>query len=374
MKYVVDNKRYLWIASGATALIVFLGILISISNPVPGQNTSQINSNITGINSSSDVNLTENGQKYTIHPDELLQGCPGGKDCIPSIDNPSFVSTDRADWLSQTDKVIGLEINNDSRAYPLDILSRHEIVNDNVGGKPVAVTYCPLCRSAVTHSRQVNGETLEFGVSGKLYNANLIMYDRQTETLWSQISGEAVVGEKVPQKLELVFSSVTDWGEWKKGHPHTKVLSRDTGIYPVNTYENTAYSGYKNSKRVGYGVNKVDDRIPSKDIVYGVNTGEQSIAVTKKALDRENVVQADTGNKNLLMFKNPSDGSVISLLSNNTNSNVTVDKNMLTNPRDEEWSLNGEKINRTSSMRRLPTKEFYWFAWSKFNPQTELYK
>jgi hypothetical protein len=240
-----------------TAVSMTALLLISVSSLFNSLNGSQSSDNVDrsisnssgSFNGSEEVKKTSDGVKYTVHPDELVQGCPG-LDCIPSIDDPEFEEAEEVDWLDGSERVIGLEIDNDSSAYPLKILSRHEIVNDRVGGEPVAVTYCPLCRSGVTYSRELDGEVLEFGVSGKLHNANLVMYDRGSETYWNQISGRAIVGEKVPAELDLIFSSMTTWEEWKNGHPETKVLSKDTGIYPVDTYGTETYQGYKNSERV----------------------------------------------------------------------------------------------------------------------------
>ena len=370
----MENNYYILISAGLTAVIVFAGILIATSPSESSPEGSTADLQNTSFNTSSEVKMTEGGRKYVVSPDKLLQGCPGGKDCIPSIDNPQFASAGEADWLNPSDKVVGLEVNNESRAYPLRILSRHEIVNDRVGGEPVAVTYCPLCRSALTHSRRVGDQMLEFGVSGKLYNANLVMYDRSSDTLWSQISGRAIIGEKVPQRLDLVFSSITEWNEWEKAHPDTKVLSRDTGVYPNSVYETEAYSGYKRSERVGYGVNQVDERLPSKDIVYGVKTGNQSIAVTKDALEDEQMIQTEIDNDTLIVFRRPSDGSVTALLQNETDVDFSLNNEEISGSGGDRWTLNGEDVDGNEDMRRLLAQGFYWFAWSKFNSETQLYR
>ena len=138
-----------------------------------------------------------NWNKHTIDYDELLSGGPP-RDGIPSIDEPEFVSPDEAEeWLADNEPVIALEIDGDARAYPLQILTWHEIVNDTVGGVPVAVTFCPLCNSAITFDRRLDGEIYEFGTSGLLRNSDLVMYDRTTESLWQQFTGEAIVGDLV---------------------------------------------------------------------------------------------------------------------------------------------------------------------------------
>jgi hypothetical protein len=260
--------------------------------------------------------------------------------------------------------VIGLEINGESRAYPLRILSAHEIVNDKVGGKPVAVTYCPLCRSGLTYSRKVGNQTLEFGVTGKLHKASLIMYDRKTGSYWSQIRGKAVVGSLVPKELELVYSSVTNWSEWREGHPDTKVLSRDTGIYPPSTYSRDQYSRYRASENVGFGVNNVDDRLPAKELVYGVKIGGESKAYTEKYLDQKKLIRGKLGNKSIVIFRSPKEGAVKAF---NTESGMSKPEFRLT---DEGLESSDVEVKDLES---LNPRGFYWFAWSKFNPETKVY-
>lgn len=357
-----------------TSVAIIMGIAMESAIMSEGTNFPETDrSNPVSLNGSENFRTTGAGKKYTVHPDELVQGCPG-LDCIPSIDDPKYVEAEEADWLNSEDRIIGLEMDHESRAYPLSILSRHEIVNDRVGGEPVAVTYCPLCRSGVAYSREVNGEILEFGVSGKLHEANLVMYDRQTESYWSQISGKAIVGEKVPQKLDLIFSSITTWGEWRNGHPHTEVLSRDTGIYPATAYRGSAYSGYRSSDSVGFGVEDVDNRLPAKKLVHGIKVGNTSKAYTDEALKQERLVQDEIGDRTVLIFKHPEDGSVTALMKNNTGLDFEMKDESLQDSEGDLWSFEGEKINGESSMDRIVPQGFYWFAWSKFNPETELYK
>jgi hypothetical protein len=173
MIFMEKEKIYL-----ASIAVVAGGLLLGLAlNDEEDKEFEEIEFN----NSSGEVKTTSSGTKYIVNPDKLVAGCPG-MDCIPSIDNPSFTGADEADWLESGDRVIGVEIGGEAKAYPLRILTAHEIVNDEIGGEPVAVTYCPLCRSGVTYSREVGNRTLEFGVSGKLRNANLIMYDRKN---WS---------------------------------------------------------------------------------------------------------------------------------------------------------------------------------------------
>jgi hypothetical protein len=168
--------------------------------------------------------------KHTVPLDKILSGGPP-QDGIPSIDNPKFQSVQEADEiLEDSEFVLGLNINGDRRAYPLQILVWHEIVNDVVGGEPVAITYCPLCFTNQVFNRTLSdGNVVEFGTSGKLYNSNLVMYDRKSNSLWSQALGEGIVGDYSGVKLERIPFDIAYWKEWKELYPESKVLSRDTG-------------------------------------------------------------------------------------------------------------------------------------------------
>lgn len=326
--------------------------------------------------SSETVMTTEDGTKYIVKPSKLVQGCPG-MDCIPSIDDPSFESREEAEeWLEPEDRVIGVEIDDESRAYPLKILSKHEIVNDEISGEPIVVTYCPLCRSGVTYSRVVNGETLEFGVSGKLLDANLVMYDRGTESYWNQIQGKAIVGPRTTQKLDLKFSSITEWQKWKEGHPRTKVLSRDTGIYPASSYDRDPYAGYDQSDRVGFGVGDVDGRLPSKAIVFGIEAGGASKAYPEETVRGEKLIQDDVGEDPVVIFERPDDGTITAFIREDSDGEtleLTLDEDGLRDSEGDLWSFKGEETNGSGELQRLNPQGFYWFAWSNFRPETEVY-
>lgn len=356
---------------GLIAMVVSVGLLVAYTGDSKDEgDVVDVNSSLSN---STEVEKTSDGTKYTVHPDKLVQGCPG-MDCIPSIDDPGYVPADEADWLDEDARVIGLEIDGETRAYPLSILSRHEIVNDQIEGEPVAVTYCPLCRSGVTYSREVNGEVLEFGVSGKLHEANLVMYDRDSETYWNQITGKAIVGVKVPQELELIFSSITTWDEWKNGNPDTKVLSRDTGIYPETTYDTESYRGYRKTERVGFGVDEVDDRLSSKELVHGIKVGNSSKAYPDKAVEEQGLIKDNLDNRTVLVFRSPEDGTVKALLKQKDDLDYRLEDSHIGDSKGGEWSFTGDKIGGEGSMKQVAPQSFYWFAWSKFNPHTQVYK
>lgn len=183
--------------------------------------------------------------KTAIDFSEVLSGGPP-KDGIPSIDKPRFKPVAQTTGLAERSPVISIAIGGDARAYPLEILIWHEIVNDVVANRPLAVTYCPLCNAAIVFDRQVDGRTLEFGTTGKLRHSDLIMYDRQTESWWQQFTGEAIVGALLGQALTLVPSRLESFGEFRKRHPDGRVLIPNTpGMRP---YGKNPYVGYDTAK------------------------------------------------------------------------------------------------------------------------------
>jgi hypothetical protein len=220
--------------------------------------------------------------------DEVMQGC-GRRDCIPSIDDPRFVAAGDADFLPDEDIVMALELQGESRAYPVTILNYHEIVNDVIAGRPVAVTYCPLCGSGLVFERTFEGRAVDFGVSGLLRNNDLILYDRATESLWQQITGRAFAGPLRGEELRSVPVAMTRWGTWRTVHPDTRVLSTDTGVDRPYASK-TPYGDYDSSARLLFPV-ALDRRLRPKTVVYGVELDGASFAVTERALERERSIE-----------------------------------------------------------------------------------
>ncbi len=179
--------------------------------------------------------------KTSIDFDEIFSGGPP-KDGIPSIDEPKFVPVSEMSDPAPTEPVVALVVNGDARAYPLRIMTWHEIVNDTVGGVPVAITYCPLCNSAVVYDRRVDGEATEFGTTGKLRNSDLVMYDRKTESWWQQFLGEGIVGERTGERLDVLPSRLESWERFAKRHPDGKVLVPNNPV--ARAYGANPYVGY----------------------------------------------------------------------------------------------------------------------------------
>jgi len=177
---------------------------------------------------------------------EILAGGPP-RDGIPALSHPPHASAESAPWSDDT-MVIGVAWNGEARAYPLDILIWHELVNDTLGGLPVLVSFCPLCGTGIVFDRRIDGSDRTFGVSGLLYRSDLLLYDRETESLWSQISSTAVTGPSRGRRLSQVRTRIMPWGRWRKQHPDTTVLTRDTGHR--RDYERSPYGDYAESERV----------------------------------------------------------------------------------------------------------------------------
>lgn len=214
--------------------------------------------------------------KTSVEYSEILSGGPP-RDGIPSIDHPKFVPVSRETEVDAKEPVILLDINGDVRGYPLRILTWHEIVNDIVGGLPVAVTYCPLCNASLVFERRVGDRILEFGTTGKLRKSDLVMYDRQTESWWQQFTGEAIVGELQGTGLTLVPSRIVSMRDFRDAHPEAKVLvPNDPNLrkYGVNPY-----AGYDSMDLPFMYKGELPEDIEPMARVVVVRTGREPIIV-----------------------------------------------------------------------------------------------
>jgi len=265
--------------------------------------------------------------------DHVFQGC-AQRDCIPSIDQPQFLAVDRVDFLDPDDVVISVSHSGETRAYPTRILDRHEIVNDRFGDTPLAITYCPLCGSGLAFLRIVDGKETEFGVSGLLHNNDLIMYDRETSSIWQQITGRALAGPKRGEILEAVPVSMAEWVSWRDANPDAVVLAppMDADLYVKN-----AYGDYATSDRLLFPVSAQDARLHAKKVIYGIEIGEQSIAV-----DSEWLLQSGG-------WEYEVEGQAIHLQV------------------DEAGGVLG-----FNGGVPLPVHRMFWFAWYSFHPDTSL--
>ena len=264
--------------------------------------------------------------RHLIPLDDILSGGPS-KDGIPSIDAPKFASVGNATFLADDDLGLLLTIGNDTRFYSFRILNWHEIVNDTVGGKPVVVTYCPLCATAVVYDRQISEGITEFGVSGFLYQSNLLMYDRSTSSrqaghipsLWNQAAGQAVVGPLTVENLKAIRSDIVRFSTVRDQHPNARILSTDTGYR--RDYSRDPYAGYERDSGTYFPIRKTDARLHPKAIVYGIiinGTAKayplsalQKIGVTTDIIGGMNVEASYDAAKQTVTFRNTRTGQEI---------------------------------------------------------------
>ena len=243
--------------------------------------------------------------------EEFMGGGPP-KDGIPSIDRPQFISVQQADrFLDPGEPVAVVELGGALRAYPIQILVWHEIVNDEIGGHPVAVTYCPLCNSTVAFSRVVEGEPVEFGTTGMLRNSDLVMYDRSTESWWQQITAEAVVGQRTGAKLDVLPSQILSWGELRRLHPDARVLSRDTGF--ERNYGTSPYGGYDTDpdSKPFLLEGEPDRSLPPKERVAAVRTGRSAVVYPFSRLRTDAPVNDELGDGPIAVFYDPDVASAL---------------------------------------------------------------
>ena len=319
--------------------------------------------------------METNGIKHIIPLDKIKGGGPP-MDGIPSIDNPVFADVRGSYFMSDSDTVIGLEINGEVKAYPLFILVWHEIVNDNVGGTPVAVTYCPLCYTNQVFERVINGQEVEFGTSGKLYNSNLLMYDRFTESYWSQALGIAVKGELSGYKLNLVPFDVITWGDWKTLHPDTVVLTTDTGH--IRSYATDPYGNYYTEPRILFPVEHSDDRMHPKEIILGFNQDGIYKAYKQDDIESNTIINDSIGKtpiklislfpQNSRAFERTLDGQVLDF--------VYVDNKIIDTQTNSEWNYDGLSISgehEGKQLERMSIEPGFWFEWVAFHPKTLVY-
>jgi len=246
-----------------------------------------------------------------IDPDELISGGPP-PDGIPAIDAPAFERADKVDWLEDNEAVLSLTVGGETRAYPLRVMTWHEIVNDVVGGVPVAVTYCPLCNSGVAFERTVPDHgVLSFGTSGLLYADNLVMYDRQTESLWPQLTGQASIGALTGTELEAIPMGTVAWRDFVGADPTARVLSQRTGY--DRPYGTNPYSGYDDPDGdLLFGLpDDLDTRLLVKERVVGLVGGSTSVAVVRASLVGKDPVEVTLGSRNVVVWHQPGQASAL---------------------------------------------------------------
>ena len=332
--------------------------------------------------------------KTIIALSEIQSGGPP-KDGIPAINDPKFNTQEQArDWLHPQEPVIALYLGKQARAYPLQILIYHEIVNDEIDGQPIAVTFCPLCNATVVFDRILNGKVLYFGTTGKLRKSDLIMYDRQTESWWQQFTGESIVGFYAGQSLKQLPAFIIAYADFENAYPDGIVLSRQTGH--KRPYGNNPYRGYD---RIGESPflfkESIDPRLPAMERVLSIRIARYQRIYPFSEIEKHTVINDQLADFPLVIFSkmgtlSPLDKHEISrsrlipsaiayarTLDGNRLEFKFINNQILDTSTGSVWEITGNAIAGPLKGKRLTPAEsgvHFAFAWLAFNPDTEIYR
>ncbi len=330
--------------------------------------------------------------------EELRSGCPW-RDCIPSIEDPRFETIEEAAAVTvDAIPIVHVEVDGDIRGYPLDILTRHEIVNDVIGGEPVAVTFCPLCNTAIAFKRTVGEEVLEFGVSGLLRNSDLVMYDRATHSLWQQATRRAIVGAYVGARLDHVPASIVSFGQFADEYPDGLMLSRGGRPYGENPY-----GGYDRDNTPFLFSGEIDPRLPGVERVVALETTDPAtgdaefIAYPWSVVSERRAINDARGGLPIAVLWTPGTNTALGARSIADAEDIGAAAVFTTligdialilepNPDDDQtfidvstgtvWNIFGRAISGTYESAQLEPvlhADYFWFAWAAFHPETEVY-
>ncbi len=348
----------------------------------------------TGPSALADMNAAEFPEPL-VDPGEIISGGPP-PDGIPPIDDPVFLDVaDNLGVLEDNEPVVALVIGDDARAYPVSIMIWHEIVNDTVGGVPVSVTYCPLCNSAVTYGREINGIETTFGTSGRLFASALVMYDRATESLWTHFDGRAVVGVLTGTELEVYGSPLMSWADFRSNYPTGKVLDEtQTGFR--RSYGSNPYVGYDDSDTEPFLFRGVPDgRARSKERVVGVSHSDVDVAYSLQSIsgDGPTATAVDHGGEQLVILWNPgqstalegagvddgrdvgSVGVFVPQVGEQTLTIVADGDGFVDEETASRWTVAGVAVDGElagSELERIPHLDTFWFAWATYRPGSGL--
>lgn len=328
-------------------------------------------------------NSGNNPARWLIPIEEVRDGGPG-KDGIPSIDNPVFQPVSIAANVPDDALIVGVKSGDEVRAYPHYILDWHEIVNDDLGMLSVAVTYCPLTGTAIGWDREVNGENTTFGVSGLLFNSNLMPYDRLTNSTWSQMRLDCVNGSLIETKVNTIHVVETTWKTWRAMYPNSVVLTEETGF--ARSYGVYPYGEYQTSRVLIFPVDYEGKGLHPKDRVLGVemNTVSKVYPLDLFEGEKTKVIQ-DTisgvpvvvvGNKALnfmVAYENSLEGEPLTFTATDNN----IEGAVMKDEHGNVWNIFGEVINGPDQSKKLPNLSSYiafWFAWSAFHPDAVVYE
>ena len=332
--------------------------------------------------------------RKTIDLHEVLSGGVT-RNGIPPIRDPRFVSLERGDRVyNDLEPVIAFDLNGEARAYPLQVLTWHEIVNDEVGGEPVLITFCPLCNTALSFVREVDGRIFTFGTTGKLRASNLIMWDEETESWWQQVTGEAIAGEMAGFELTFLPSAIVSWRDFKSTFPTGAVLSQNTGFN--RPYGRNPYSGYDSIEDTPFLFDrKLDERLKPVERVVTVSVGGSHAAYPYLELEKQSVVYDTVGGKEIVVLWAPGtvsamDSSIIVESRDVGGTGVFVpladgkrvtlkwtDGRFVDQETGSEWNVLGFAMAGPLEGKRLEPVlhgDHFWFSWAAFRPDTRIFR
>ncbi|MEM9919385.1 MAG: DUF3179 domain-containing protein [Bacteroidota bacterium] len=323
------------------------------------------------------------GAGWSISQSEVLNGGPG-KDGIPSVDNPIFVDVAEVEpYLRDDHLVVGIKVGDEVKAYPHPILDWHEIVNDEVGGEPIALTYCPLTGSALAWSRRLSVGVTTFGVSGLLYQTNLIPYDRETDSNWSQMLMQSVQGQLRDEEPALFPIVETSWASWQKMYPNTKVLSTNTGT--TRNYGSYPYGDYRTANWLLFNVNPRDERLNLKERVHGLRIDNQ-VKVYRFGSFNEGtrLVNDQFMGKDVVVVGSEADNYIVSFnrrLESGEVLEFTAVPDALpivmTDQSGSNWNIFGEAVDGPKAGTQLGFESSligYWLTFGSFYPQPAIFE
>jgi len=359
--------------------------------------SASVVASVSSLAAGPSEDAAEFGTDFTRHLvpySEILSGGPP-KDGIPAIDEPRFVSVVEADvWLKPREPVVAVSFGPTARAYPLQILMFHELVNDRINDEPVTISFCPLCNTAIVFKGRLGGRDLTFGTTGRLRYSNLVMYDRQTETWWQQATGEAIVGELLGERLETAASSIISWEAFRSAYPTGEVLSRETGH--GRTYGRNPYVGYDDVDATPFLFRgrDLDGRLSPMARVVTVDTDSEAVAFPYDILERDRVVQDTVGGRPIVVFWQQGSASALDAPLVADGRDVGMVQTFSRTVGDQEltfhagpdgfsdldtkstWSFHGVALSgplKGTALTPVVHINHFWFSWAAFRPETRIY-
>ncbi len=332
--------------------------------------------------------------KHTVPYREILSGGVP-KDGIPAIDDPAFISVAQATWLAPLEPVVRVTVGESARAYPLQILTWHELVNDTLADTPLVVSFCPLCNTAIVFERTVNNQVLDFGTTGRLRYSNLIMYDRQTETWWQQATGEGIAGDLAGTQLTFYPADLIAWEDFQAAHPQGEVLSRDTGHQ--RNYGQNPYAGYDNinASPFLYDGPPTPGTLSAMERVLTIEQDGAAVAYPFTLLKEQRVINDTVDGQAVAVFWTPGTASALDTgtlaegrdvgsaaaysreLDGQTLHFTFTGEQVVDDATGSTWNQHGQAVSGElagAQLEPVVAINHFWFSWAAFKPDTRVYQ